>query len=343
MSATLSSLPEPRITPLRGGAVLRWGVIAPGGIAEAWVTAAHEHTDQRVHAVASRSLERARLFAAKHGIERAYGDYEQLVSDPDIDVVYIAAPHSEHLALARLAIGAGKHVLIEKPIALSAAEAREIKAAAAAAGVFAMEAMWSRFLPQTSIVDQLLVDGAFGEVKQVTADFGALFSYEPESRWFNPELGGGALLDLGVYPAWFAHFVLGAPATVTARGSLAQTGVDAQSVVVLDYLTSAQAVVSTTMWAETDRGATIAGSTARLEFTREFLAPSGLRFFAPDSEPLEWIDKSGFGWGAGLSYQAAAVAQHIADGHTGSPLHTLDDTIEVLEVLDEARRQLGAK
>lgn len=339
----LTTLPEPKNTPLRGGAVQRWGVIAPGGIADAWVTTTHANTDQRVHAVASRSLDRAQAFATKHGIDRAYGSYEELVGDPGIDVVYIAAPHSEHLALGLLAIAAGKHVLIEKPIGLSAGEARQLKAAANAAGLFAMEAMWSRFLPQTSIVEQLLRDDALGDIKQVTASFGAAFDYLPESRWFNPALGGGALLDIGVYPVWFSHFVLGVPQTVTARGSLALTGVDAQSVVVLDYASDAQAIATMTMWAEDSKGATVAGTTGRVEYTGEFLAPSGLRVFGAGAEPLEWIDPTGFKWGTGLCYQATAVAQHIADGLTESPLHTLDDTIEVLEVLDEARRQLGAK
>lgn len=342
MSFTLTTLPEPRIAPLRGGPALRWGVLAPGGIADSWASTVHSNTDQRVVAVASRSLDRAQAFAAKHGIERAFGSYEELVDDPGVDVVYIASPHSEHLRLALLAISAGKHVLIEKPIGISAAEAREIKQAAAATGLFAMEAMWSRFLPQTSIVEQLLADGALGDVKQVTADFGAAFAYDPLHRGFNPELGGGAMLDIGVYPVWFSHFVLGVPETITARGSRAPTGVDAQSVVILDYESDAQAIVSMTMWAQTDQRSTIAGTAARLESTGPFFAPSGLRLFAPDAEPLEWTDGSGLSAAAGLCYQVVAVAEHIADGMIESPKHALDDTIEILEVLDEARAQLGA-
>lgn len=335
-------LPTPKTVPLRGGPVLRWGVLAPGGIADAWVSTVHAHTEQRVHAVSSRSIDRAQAFAGKHGIERAYGSYEQLVADPAIDAVYVAAPHSEHRTLALLAIAAGKHVLVEKPIGLSAGEAREIAGAARAAGVFAMEAMWSRYLPQTSIVEQLLADGALGEIKQVTASFGARFDYSPDNRWFNPALGGGALLDIGVYPLWFSHFVLGVPERITARGSLAPTGVDAQSVVVLDYADAAQAIATMTMWADTSMSASVSGSAARVEYTGEFLAPSGLRFFTGDSAPLEWIDPSGFRWSQGLCYEAVAVAEYIAEGRTESPLHSLDDTIAILEVIDEARAQLGA-
>ncbi len=337
-------LPTPDHVPLRGGPVLSWGVLAPGRIAHDFVATLHANTDQRVRAVASRSLDRAKAFAATHGIERALGSYDELVADPTIDVVYIAAPHSEHRALALLAIAAGKHVLIEKPIGLNAAEAREIAAAARAAGVFAMEAMWSRFLPQTSVVAQLLAAGELGEVLTVTADFGSKFEFDPASRAFDPALGGGALLDIGVYPAWFAHFVLGAPSKVTARGSLASTGVDDQAAVVLDYGPSskAQAALTTSMLVPTPVTAMVSGTGARIEYTGMFVSPSSFRLVRHGGETEEWIDPSGFVWRDGLCYQATAVAQHIVDGLTESPLHSLDDSIAVLEVLDEARAQLGA-
>jgi predicted dehydrogenase len=315
-------------------------VLAPGGIADSWVATVHANTDQRVVAVASRSLGRAQAFAAAHGIDRAYGAYEQLVADPAVEAVYIAAPHTEHLRLALLAIAAGKHVLIEKPMALHAAQARELAAAARAAGVFAMEAMWSRFLPQTSIVDQLLADGVLGQIATVTADFSAKFDYDPAGRWFNPELGGGALLDIGVYPIWFSHFVLGTPTAVTARGSLAPTGVDAQSALVLDYPDDAQAVVTMSMWATAPQAASIIGTDARIELPRQFLAPSGLTLSSADTV-LEWKDESGLRWNEGLCYEATAVAQHIADGRTEAPEHPLDTTIAILGTIDEARAQLG--
>lgn len=337
----MSSLPEPNNTPLTGGATLRWGVLAPGGIANSWVGSLHANTDQRVEAVASRSLARAEEFAAKHGIERAYGSYEQLVADPDIDAVYVAAPHSEHLALGLLAIAAGKHVLIEKPIGVNAAQARELKAAAAAAGVLVMEAMWSRYLPQTTVVAQLLADGAVGEVLTVSADFGTTVRFDAHNRVFDPALGGGALLDLGVYPGWFAHFVLGAPERVTATGTLAPTGVDEQAAVILDYASRAQAVITTSMVVETPRAAIIAGTAGRIEYPGPFFAPSDF-VLVRDGERTPYIDGTGFSWGEGLCYQAAAFASYVAEGLLDSPLHGMDDTIAVLEVLDSARAQLGA-
>ena len=343
MSSFPTTLPESRSTPLRGGPTLRWGVLAPGGIANDFVATLHANTDQRVAAVASRSVERAGAFALMHGIPTVHERYEALVADPGVDVVYVAAPHSEHLALALLAIGAGKHVLIEKPIAVSAAQAREIAAAARAAGVFAMEAMWSRFLPQSSVVAQLLGDGVLGEIGVVTADFCVKFDFDPTSRAFDPALGGGALLDLGVYATWFSHFVLGAPNAVTARGSLASTGVDEQSVVTLEHDGGAIAAVTTSMRAQGPVGASIAGTEGTLVYPSGFPGPAPFEVVSTSGARVAWREPDGFEWRDGLCYQATAVAQYIIEGLTESPIHSLQDSIEILEVLDEARRQLGAR
>jgi len=342
MSHFPTVLPEPDITPLRGGPVLRWGVLAPGRIAGGFVWALHHHTDQRVHAVASRELERARGFAATYGIPRAHGSYEQLVTDPGIDIVYVASPHSAHKRLALLAIAAGKHVLVEKPLALNATEAREIASAARAAGVFAMEAMWSRFFPRTLLIERLLRDGVLGDTRLVTADFGIRFDFDPEGRIFNPALGGGALLDIGIYPIWFAHFVLGAPTRVLATGALAQTGVDGQTALVLSTDTGAQALLHTTLFADTPVEAAVSGTLARIQVDARFNAPGGFTLHSHTSEArLRWTDPSGLHGSEGLAYQASAVAQHIADGLTESPLHPLDHTLAVLETIDAARRQVG--
>ena len=336
------ALPAPTHTPLRGGPTLRWGILAPGGIADGWTDALHRHTDQRVVATASRTLERAEAFGAKHGVPRAYGNYEQLVADPEVDAVYVAAPHSEHLRLGLLAIGAGKHVMVEKPIGISAAQARELQAAGRAAGVFVMEAMWSRFLPQTTVVASLLADGALGDVLTVTADFGAIFDPDPTGRAYNPELGGGALLDIGVYPLWFSHFVLGAPSRVTASGSMTSTGVDAQAAVILDHEPHAQAVITTSMIVDTPRAATISGTLARVDYPGPFMGPSSFRVLKDHDVVAEFADPNGLVWREGLCYQATAMAQNVADGLLESPLHSMDDTIAVLETIDEARAQVAA-
>jgi len=338
----VATLPEPRFVPLRGGHVVRWGILAPGAIAADWARTVRANTDQPIVAVASRSAERAERFAREYGIPAAYGGYGHLLADPAVEAVYIAAPHSEHLPLALAAIAAGKHVLVEKPIALNAAEAREIAAAARAAGVFAMEAMKARFLPQTDVIARLLRDGALGEILAVNADFGSPAPFDPGSRLFDPALGGGALLDIGVYPLWFAHFVLGRPQTVGATGSLAATGVDEHAVVTLDYA-RARAVVTASLIENTLHGASIRGSLARLDVVPPFQSPTALRITANDSgEVSHYRDPTGLSGREGMAFQVTAAAEAIADGLRESPMHSLDDAIAVLEVVDAARGQLGA-
>ncbi|WP_223694178.1 Gfo/Idh/MocA family protein [Leifsonia poae] len=343
MTRAFDTLPDPRHPDPEDAPALRWGVLAPGAIAADFTDALHKHSGQRVVAAGSRSLERATAFAAAHGVERAYGSYDQLVADPDVDVVYVASPHTQHAELALLAIAAGKHVLVEKPLAANAAEARLIADAARAAGVFAMEAMWTRYLPQTDIVRQLLDDGAFGELRVVTADFGGSAPYDPTSRLFDPALAGGALLDLGVYVVSWASFALGSPASVLATGSLAPSGVDEQAALILSTTTGAQALLSTGLKAATPSLATINGWAGRVETDSPFWSASGLRFFRADgAQAAYWIDPYQRPGREGMVYEAAALARFVMAGLTDSPLHPLDEAIGTLATIDEARRQLGA-
>ena len=348
MSTLPSALPEPGHVPLRGGPVLRWGILAPGEIADAWASTVLANTDQQIVAVGSRSAERAAAFAGRHGIPRSYGDYEQLVADPEVDVVYVAPPHTEHARLALLAIAAGKHVLVEKPMATSEAEARVIVEAARAAGVFAMEAMWSRFLPQTTIIAQLLADGALGEVHHARADFGDVFPFDPKSRAFDPALGGGSLLDIGIYSLWFTRLVLGPPTGVRASGTLAVTGVDEQATVVTTHESGhAIGISSSSMIAPTGVTAVATGTLARIEIDQPFCGPHGFRLVAQNVvgdvlDERRWNDPTALRWRGGLCYQATAVAAHIAEGRLEAPEHTLDTTLGLLNTIDEARRQVGA-
>lgn len=329
--------PEPRVVPLRGGPALRWGVLGPGEIAGDFVATLHANTDQRAHGVASRSPERATRFAAQHGIPRSYRDYEQLLADPGIDIVYVSSVNSQHRPLAELAIAAGKHVLIEKPIGVDADDARAIARAARAAGVFAMEAMWSRYLPQTDVLRQLLDDGVLGEIRLVTADFGADFGTDHSAPVFREDLGGGVLRDIGIYPVWFARFVLGHPVSAFATGFRAETGVDGQVAMTLTSADGAQALLHATMFADTPTVASVSGTLGRVELRSPFLMPDGFDLVKGD-ERHSWSDESGLRLREGLCWQAVAVAQHIADGLTESPIHSLDDSIAIMGLLDEARR-----
>ncbi len=335
------SLPAPRVTPLRGGPVLRWGVLAPGEIANDFVTTLHANTDQRVVAVGSRSAERGAAFAAKHGIPRS-GDYDSVVTDAEVDVVYIASPHSEHRTLALLAIAAGKHVLVEKPIALTAEQASEIAAAARAAGVFAMEALWSRYLPQADVVAQLLEQGAIGDISLVTAVLGWRWPFDPASRGYDPALGGGAMLDAGVYSLWFSQFVLGEPTRIQASGNLAPTGVDSDTVVAIESASGALAAVTTSIVADTPVLAAVYGTEGSIQFDGMFVMPASFRLVTASGTET-FTDDSGLTGRDGLAWQAVALAQYVTDGLTESPVHSLDDSIALMRTIDEVRRQVGAK
>ncbi|MEO5833790.1 MAG: Gfo/Idh/MocA family oxidoreductase [Nakamurella sp.] len=342
MPALPDQLPDSRIADPRSAPPLRWGVLAPGWIARAFADALRKHTAQDLAAVGSRSAERGARFAADFGIERVHDSYPALVEDPAVDVVYVASPHSEHRDHALLAIAAGKHVLIEKAFAQTAAQAAEIARAAAAAGVVVMEAMWSRFLPHYDVVRQLLADGALGELVTVTADHGQYFDFDPQFRLFNPDLAGGALLDLGIYPISFASFVQGAPTGITASGTLASTGVDGQVSAVLDSTSGLQAVVNTTLFAKTPTVAAISGTGARIEIAGDFYNP----------QPITLIDRDGHGrrrWDAntifgheGLAYEAAELARIVTDGRTESDLLPVAESVAIMGTLDELRRQVGA-
>lgn len=339
-----TTLPAPVLPRLTGGPRLRWGVLAPGFIAGVFADTLHRNTDQRIGAVASRTAGRAAAFAATHGIDRSFDDYRQLVDDPGIDIVYIAAPHTEHVALATLALEAGKHVLVEKPIATSAADARRLAATARASGRFAMEAMHTRFHPRTSVIEQLLADGALGELRLVQAEIGlGGVPVDPTSRLYDPKLGGGAALDLGVYPLWFHQFVLGAPSRVEVSGTLAVTGVEDQLNATLHHSDGSLGEVGASMRTWTPSNAAIGGTDGRIHVDSRHPQPGGLTVYDAKNQPvLRFDDETGIVGIAGLCRQAVWAAQHVAHGLTESPLHPLATSISVLETIDAVRAGLGA-
>jgi predicted dehydrogenase len=337
------SLPTPRVPEPSTAPSIRWGILAPGWIARQFASALAGMTTQRIVAVGSRSLERAQQFAAETGVENAYGSYAELVGDPRVQAVYVASPHSEHAALALLAIEAGKHVLVEKPFARNADEARRVVQTARSRGVTLMEAMWTRFLPRTDIVRQLLEDGVLGELQTTIGDHGQpIWHIERMQRL---DLAGGALLDLGVYPISYTHFVLGRPGSIVATGELTDTGVDRQVAAVLTDFPDhphARALVSTNMGAKTPTAFAIAGSAARVELDAEFYAPGRVRLVTPDGSAVVSPPDVVAGH-YGLAYEAAHFASLVADGYTESPTLPLDDTVAVLETMDEIRAQVGVR
>ncbi|KZX22534.1 Gfo/Idh/MocA family protein [Rathayibacter tanaceti] len=334
------TLPEPRLPSLLDSPVLGWGVVAPGSIAGSFVGALQKHTRQRVVAVGSRSLERAQQFAQRFGIERASAGYDAVVDDPEVDVVYIASPHSEHARQALLAIAAGKHILVEKPFAPTPGEAEMIVHAARDAGVFAMEAMWMRYLPHTDVVRRLVADGGVGPLALVSADFGGAFPFDPTSRIFDPALAGGGLLDVGVYASSFVSMIAGTPQSTEVSGSLTETGVDATATIVGRHADGVQSIATSTVLADTPQAAWVAGRDGRIDVHSPFWSPSAVTL-TRGSESGTWTDRSPLRGGEGLAWEALHLAQYVAEGRTESPLHPLDEVVQVVRTLDDARRRLG--
>jgi predicted dehydrogenase len=314
-------------------------VLAPGGISRDWAAALHARTTSRVVAAGSRSLERAQAFATEFGAARAYGSYEALVADAEVDAVYVASPHSLHHEHALLALSAGKPVLVEKAFTRNAAEAVEVVEAARAQGLLAVEAMWARFLPHYDVVRRCLEEGLLGDVTAVTADHGQLLYPDGPERLADPALAGGALLDLGIYPVSFAHLVLGAFTAVQATGTLAQTGVDAGETIAVTGPGGAIGTLSATMLAKTPCTASISGTAARLEIDGLFYEPNAMRLIGPDDRETDRHEPPSREHG--LAYEAAEFARLLRDGKTESDLLPLDETVAIMRVLDEVRRQLG--
>lgn len=339
MTAAAAHLPASRVPDPRAAPTLRWGVLGTGWIAGRFVAALQEETTQQVGAVGSRTPGSARAFADRFAIPTAHGSYAELVADPAIDVIYVATPHNRHLEHATLALEAGKHVVVEKPLALNAEQARQLAGIAAATGRFCMEAMWTFFLPKFDVLSQVIADGMLGQVRSVVADFGEAFP--PEHRILRPELAGGPMLDLGTYPIALALAVLGTPETVRALGTPAPTGVNGQVGILLRHGADGQSVIHSTVFSDTPTVALIAGTEATVTVAGIFYRPGPFRVdFFDDRPPLHYDEpRSGY---AGLAFEAAEAARRIAAGERESPIRPLEDSIATLATMDEVRRQIGA-
>jgi predicted dehydrogenase len=283
-------------------------------------------------------MERAQAFADKHRLERAYGSYDELINDDDVDALYIATPHSQHLHPALAAIKAGKAVLIEKTFTATVAGAEEIIRAARDHHVFAMEAMWTRFQPAIVAVRELIADGAIGEVRQVYADLGVDRPFDPQDRLFNPDLGGGAMLDLGVYVVSFAQHFLGNPDRVEVSGSLTPTGVDAEAGLLLGYQDGRAATLLMSLRNPTPGMARIHGTEGWIEVPPRFHHPHYIVLQRTGGEP-EVIRRPPSG--TGYSHELIEVTECLVDGRTESEVMPLDDTLAVQRILNGACESLG--
>jgi predicted dehydrogenase len=315
-----------------------WGILGTGGIAAA-MTRDLQLAGHTVTAVGSRTAESAARFAAAHGLERSHGSYEELVADPGVDVVYVATPHPQHAPNALLALGAGKHVLVEKPFTMDQREAQRIADLAAANGLIALEAMWTRWLPHMIRLHEVISDGTIGEVRMVVAHHAQRVSQDPAGRMLAPELGGGALLDLGIYPVSFAWDVLGAPDRILAQSTPTDTGVDRQTSMLFGYAGGAQAVLTCELDARGSNSAIVVGTEGRIELDATFFAPTTFRVIDLDDTVVETFTSRVEG--RGMQYQAAAIERLIAAGGGEDPRLPLSESVAIMGTLDAVREQIG--
>ena len=320
--------------------MVQWGVIGTGSIARVFAADLAFSDSGEVVAVGSRSRATADRFADELGVAGRYDTYEALVAAPEVDAVYVATPHPMHHAHAGLAIDAGKAVLVEKPFTMNADEALDLVRAARARDVFLMEAMWTRFLPPVAQIRRLVANGTLGEIVSVHADHGGWFPEDAGSRLFAPELGGGALLDLGVYAVSFASMVLGTPERIVALHDPAFTGVDAQTSMLFGHARGAQAVLTCTLAANGPTRAAIVGTEARIEIERPFYAPTAFTLIPRDGEAArsEWSCE-----GVGLHHQADEVARCLAEGLRESPLMPVDESVSVMATMDAVVAQAACR
>jgi predicted dehydrogenase len=318
---------------------VRWGILATGGIAAAFATDLRALPDAELVAVASRGVTAAKAFAERFGIPRSYGSWTELADDDDVDVVYVATPHSAHRVAAGLCLQGGRAVLCEKAFTINAVEARELVDLARTRGRFLMEAMWTYVNPAVRRMTGLVRDGAIGEVRTVHADFGLAGPFDPSHRLRDPALGGGALLDLGVYPISFAQLLLGEPDEVRAWAHLTPEGVDGNTGVLLGYDSGAVAMLGCSLTADTARTATVTGSRGRIEFPRGFFNPDRFVLHREGHDPEEFVlpDPTGY------MHEAAEVMRCLRAGLLESPLVPLDGTLAVMRTMDAVRDRIGVR
>jgi predicted dehydrogenase len=317
---------------------IRWGIVGPGRIAENVVGDFPHVAGAQAFAVASRSAERAVDFARRHGLERAHGSYAELIADPDVDVLYIATPHPQHAAVALAGLRAGKALLVEKAFTATVAGATQVVELARTTGRFAMEAMWTRFLPAVVRLRELVADGAIGEVRSVQADLGVRRAFDPADRMFAPELGGGAMLDLGVYVVSFAQLLLGAPDTVTASGGRFGNGVDAESGLLLGRRDGRTATLSISMRCPLPGSARVFGTDGWIDVLPRFHHPDAIVLHRDGAEP-ETITRQPLG--RGYAHELIEVTECVRAGRGESAVMPLADTLAVQKVMEDALAQLG--
>jgi dihydrodiol dehydrogenase / D-xylose 1-dehydrogenase (NADP) len=323
-----------------GVKAVRWGILGTGAIARQFFEGLNALPEAEALAVGSRSGTSAEEFAEERGIPRRYASYEELAADPDLDVVYVATPHPFHAANTELCLGAGKAVLCEKPFTVNAVEAERVVGLARERGLFLMEGMWTRFLPLMERVRALISTGGIGEPRILTADFGFRAPLDPASRLFAPDLGGGALLDVGVYCVSLASMVLGQPVRTVGLSHLGETGVDEQAAMILEHEAGRLSNLSIGIRTATPQEATILGTEGYLKIQAPWWRPTTMTISRPGRED-ETVEAPITG--NGFNYEAAEVMRCLDEGRNESGIMPLDETLSVMRAMDDLRAAWGLR
>ena len=319
---------------------VRWGILGTGWIARQFV-ADLKLTGRQVRAVGSRADETAERFASEFGISHAHGTYEALVADPDVDIIYVATPHIRHHADASMALRAGKHVLVEKPFTINAAEAQSLVDLAAGRGLVVLEAMWTRWLPHMRAVRELISSGAIGDVRVIVADHMQTLPADLRHRINLLELGGGALLDLGVYPISLASDLLGPPVSVQASATFRATGADAETGILLQYAQGRMAVLFAASNAPGANRAAIIGTEGRIEIDPVWYEPTSFRAVDATGRLISTYESDVLG--RGMQFQAEEAERLIASKRLTSEVLPLSESVSIMATMDQIREQIGLR
>jgi len=319
---------------------IRWGILGTGKIARQFAIGLRVLPDAQLLAVGSRTAAAAAAFGAEFQVPHCHANYEALAHDPDVDVIYVATPHACHKENTLLALAAGKAVLCEKPFTINAREAAEVVACARAKKLFLMEAMWTRCFPLMDKLRAMLASQAIGEVRMLTADFGFRAEYHEEPRLFDRAVGGGALLDVGVYPVSFASMLFGSPMQITSTANLGPTSVDEEAGIILSHTQGQLAVLTTAIRMDTAQEAILSGTQGRFRIHRPWWRPTAMTLSRDGQAdevqefPLE---------GNGYQFEAAEVMRCLRAGKLESDLMPLDETLAIMKTLDAIQAQWGLK
>ncbi len=320
--------------------IINWGILGLGSIANKFADALTSVPNARLYGVGSRSLDKAKGFAKKYSVNKFYGSYEEIASDPSVDVIYIATPHVLHCENTLMCIDNKKAVLCEKPFAMNEKEVMRMVTKARQKEIFLMEALWTRFLPTISKTMELIASGIIGDVVHVKSDFGMKAPFDPEKRLFNINLGGGSLLDIGIYPVFIALLLLGEPDEISAEAVIGKTGVDENFSSIFKYNSGKMATLFSTFLANTPVETDIYGTKGYIRINRMWFTPTSLTLVKNDghSENIIFDYKNN-----GYDFEAEEVTNCLLNGFKESTIMPLDFSIKLIRLLDKIREICNIK